>query len=166
MIAALTPSFDWNALAPIVAIAGGSVCALLFGLLPGRLGRGLALIAALLGAGISVGWSIGLWDSGTARDVIAASLVIDRAALVGFVLTGTSALAAIAFAARNPATEDAGHGETYALLLAAVLGANILLASNDLVTLFLGLELLSVPLYVLAASMWSAPPRSRLASST
>lgn len=152
MIAALTPSFDWNALAPIVAVASGSVFALLFGLLPGRLGRGLALIAALLGAGISVGWSIGLWDSGTARDVIAASLVIDRAALVGFVLTGTSALAAIAFAARNPATEDAGHGETYALLLAAVLGANILLASNDLVTLFLGLELLSVPLYVLAAS--------------
>lgn len=152
MIAALTPSFDWNALAPIVAVAGGSVFALLLGLLPGRAGRGLALIAALLGAGISIGWSIGLWDSGTARDVIAASLVIDRAALLGFILTGASALAAIAFAARNPATEDGGHGETYALLLAAVLGANILLASNDLVTLFLGLELLSVPLYVLAAS--------------
>lgn len=152
MIAALTPTFDWNAFAPILAIAGASVFSLILGLLPGRTGRALALLVALLGTAISIGWSIGLWDSGTAREVVADSLVVDRAALVGFIVTGLAALAAIAFAARAEGTEDAGHSETYALLLASVLGANILIASNDLITLFLGLELLSVPLYVLSAS--------------
>lgn len=42
-------------------------------------------------------------------------------------------------------------GEYYALLLAAALGALLMAASADLLLLFLGLETLSIPLYVLAA---------------
>ncbi len=41
--------------------------------------------------------------------------------------------------------------EYYALLLVAALGAMLLAASGDLLTIFLGLETLSIPLYVLAA---------------
>lgn len=43
------------------------------------------------------------------------------------------------------------HGEYYALLLVAALGAMLLAASADLLMIFLGLETLSIPLYVLAA---------------
>ncbi|MEX0765959.1 MAG: NADH-quinone oxidoreductase subunit N [bacterium] len=42
-------------------------------------------------------------------------------------------------------------GEYYALLLSAALGALLMAASTDLLLLFLGLETLSIPLYVLAA---------------
>ncbi len=42
-------------------------------------------------------------------------------------------------------------GEYYTLLLAAVLGAMLMAASGDLLMIFLGLETLSIPLYVLAA---------------
>jgi NADH-quinone oxidoreductase subunit N len=42
-------------------------------------------------------------------------------------------------------------GEYYALVLAAALGAMLMAASADLLLLFLGLETLSIPLYVLAA---------------
>lgn len=42
-------------------------------------------------------------------------------------------------------------GEYYALLLSAALGALLMAASADLLLLFLGLETLSIPLYVLAA---------------
>ena len=34
-----TPPFDWEALAPLVALGGGMVVALVLGLLPGRSGR-------------------------------------------------------------------------------------------------------------------------------
>lgn len=42
-------------------------------------------------------------------------------------------------------------GEYYALLLLSTVGAMLMAASRDLVLLFLGLEILSFPLYVLAA---------------
>lgn len=42
-------------------------------------------------------------------------------------------------------------GEYHALLLVVVLGAMLMAASTDLLMLFLGLETLSIPLYVLAA---------------
>ena len=46
----------------------------------------------------------------------------------------------------------AGHGEYYALLLFSVLGMAMLVSAQNLVTLFLGFELLSIPLYILCAS--------------
>ncbi|MCS7172985.1 MAG: NADH-quinone oxidoreductase subunit N [Armatimonadetes bacterium] len=46
---------------------------------------------------------------------------------------------------------DLERGEYYALVLFAALGAQLLAASRNLLLMFLALELLSVPLYVLAA---------------
>lgn len=43
-------------------------------------------------------------------------------------------------------------GEFYGLLLFSLLGAYVMLSSQDLLTLFLGLELLSIPLYFLIAT--------------
>ncbi len=43
------------------------------------------------------------------------------------------------------------RGEYYALVLSSCLGAMVMAASADLIVLFLGLETLSIPLYVLAA---------------
>ncbi len=45
----------------------------------------------------------------------------------------------------------ADHGEFYSLLLFATVGAMVMAASVNLLTIFLGLELLSIPLYVLNA---------------
>ncbi len=42
------------------------------------------------------------------------------------------------------------HGEYYALLLLATAGMVLLAAATDLITVFLGIELMSIPLYVLA----------------
>ena len=50
------------------------------------------------------------------------------------------------------AAEDAGHGEYHALLLARVAGMVVLAGAQNLVTLFIGFELLSIPLYVLCAT--------------
>src|SRR3954462_5891892 len=53
---------------------------------------------------------------------------------------------------RSLAADEAGHGEYYSLLLGSITGMVILAEAESLVTLFVGLELLSIPLYVLCAS--------------
>jgi NADH-quinone oxidoreductase subunit N len=50
--------------------------------------------------------------------------------------------------------ERIGHrGEAYLLLLASILGMNLMAASSDLIMLFLAIETTSIPLYVLAGFM-------------
>ncbi len=53
---------------------------------------------------------------------------------------------------RAMAPREAGHGEYHALLLTAVLGMMVLAGATNLVTVFIGYELLSIPLYVLCAT--------------
>ena len=53
---------------------------------------------------------------------------------------------------RAVAPREAGHGEYYALLLTVVLGMVVLAGATNLVTIFIGYELLSIPLYVLCAT--------------
>jgi NADH-quinone oxidoreductase subunit N len=50
-----------------------------------------------------------------------------------------------------------GHGEAYSLLLLSAVGAMIMACSIDLLPLFLGLELLSIPLYVLNGFLKKVP---------
>jgi NADH-quinone oxidoreductase subunit N len=52
---------------------------------------------------------------------------------------------------------DADHGEFYSLLLLAAVGAMVMASSVDALPLFLGLELLSIPLYVLNAFLRRNP---------
>jgi NADH-quinone oxidoreductase subunit N len=63
-----------------------------------------------------------------------------------------SAAAAVLLSWRGIAVREAGHGEFHCLLLTAVLGMVVLAGANDLVTLFIGYELLSIPLYVMCAT--------------
>ncbi|MDO9356526.1 MAG: NADH-quinone oxidoreductase subunit N, partial [Solirubrobacteraceae bacterium] len=147
-----TPQFDWNALGPIVALAAGMVVALIVGLFPGNGGKFLAMLTGAAGAIVAIVLSILHWNEPVATQVIADSLVIDRAALAGTIIASASALVGLSIAGRAAGTEDAGHGETSALILGSTLGMAILVSANDLVTVFLGLELLSIPLYVLCAS--------------
>ncbi len=62
-----------------------------------------------------------------------------------------SAIAAVLLSLARPAPSDAGHGEYHSLLLFSVLGMAILVSAQNLVTLFIGIELLSIPLYILCA---------------
>ncbi len=152
LAAGKAPSFEWGATAPILALAIGMVVALMAGLLPGRLGRMAAVWSAVASAVAAVIIAGGLWDEPFTTTAIGRSLIIDRGALAGTIIASLAAIAGIALAARARGTEDAGHGETASLMIASALGATILASSNDLVTVFVGLEFLSIPLYILCAS--------------
>ncbi len=53
---------------------------------------------------------------------------------------------------RSLAAREAAHGEFHALLLTSIGGMSLLASAQNTVALFVGLELLSIPLYVLCAT--------------
>ena len=83
---------------------------------------------------------------------LSGALRIDDLALALTMIFVAGAIAAVLLAWRGLAPREAGHGEFHALLLAAVSGMVILVAAQNLVAVFIGYELLSIPLYVLCAT--------------
>jgi NADH-quinone oxidoreductase subunit N len=145
------PHIDWAGLSPLVALLGGAVIVLLVGLLrssSARRGGVPALTVLVLGA--AAGLSIWRWHH-TASLVSGALRVDDLSLLLGLVAISAAA-ACVALSLRATAPSVAGEGEYHALLLSTVAGMLVLLESQNFITLFLGFELLSIPLYVLCAS--------------
>ncbi len=145
------PHIAWLAFSPILALAVGALVVLLVGLLPGRVWRERVVpVLALVAMGASAGLAISRLHH--PQSIISGALRLDDLALILDLIFVTSGAATVILSWRSRAAVSAGHGEYYALLLFSMMGMAVLVASRDLVTLFLGLELLSIPLYVLCAS--------------
>jgi NADH-quinone oxidoreductase subunit N len=145
------PAIDWEALSPLVALAGGACLVLLVGLLRSRFARRhLTAFLALVTLGTTAG--LGIWQWGVNTEVIERALAIDDLTLALTMVFVVGGMAAVLLAWRSRAAEEAGEGEFYALLLSSILGMVVLVAAQNLIALFLGFELLSIPLYVLCAT--------------
>jgi NADH-quinone oxidoreductase subunit N len=107
-------------------------------------------LLTLITLGVTLGFEIAHFHH--QASIISGALRIDDLALVLDMVFVVAAIAATILSARHPAAADAGHGEYHSLLLFSVLGMVILVSAQNLVTLFLGFELLSIPLYVLCAT--------------
>jgi len=170
------PHIDWAHLSPVLVVLGAAaISVLLEAFVPARRRRTVQLsfsVAALAGAIVAVAalWS-GVKSSGGVR-VLGGSLVVDGPTLV---LQGTIALLALVslliIADRTSTGEDAfapsaasvpgseyeelarrqgvQQSEVYPLVLFATGGMLIFPATGDLLTLFVALEVLSLPLYLL-----------------
>src|SRR4029077_2246787 len=75
----------------------------------------------------------------------------DLSLLLNYTLAAGGA-SAVLLAWRSRAAHESSHGEFYALLLTSVGGMSLLAAAQNTVALFVGFELLSIPLYVLCAT--------------
>jgi len=110
------------------------------------------VIAALL---TIAGIAISLYALGTAYGIaprrVTALLIIDRYSIfyTGLVLAASLAVALLSYGYLKKHSGD--HEEFYLLLLMAVLGAAVVIASSHFASFFLGLEILSVSLYALIA---------------
>src|SRR6185437_15907164 len=78
--------------------------------------------------------------------------VIDNLSLALTFIFLAGGIATVFLGWRSVAAAEAGEGEFFALLLTSILGMVVLVAANDLVVLFIGFELLSIPLYVMCAT--------------
>jgi NADH-quinone oxidoreductase subunit N len=149
--AAKGPHIDWAGLSPLVALLGAATLVLMVGLLRPRVVRE-AIVPLLALAGFCAAIGLGVWQHGEHKDLIAGALRLDDLTIVLSFVFCTGGAAAVLLSWRALAPREAAHGEYFALLLTATAGMWILVAAQNLVTLFLGLELLSVPLYVLCAT--------------
>jgi NADH-quinone oxidoreductase subunit N len=157
-----TPHMDWAGLSPYLVLLGGSAVVLLATLfVPASARRPLAAsVAALSFAGAFAAAVVLFVLDDAPRGLVADALLRDRLADFAMLLLTGAGFAAVGVSYRNlagieePAADARGHdrvGELYALLLAAVAGMASLVAANNLMTFFLGLELFSICLYILSA---------------
>ena len=145
------PSIDWAGLSPLLALLGGATLVLMLGLVRARVARELLVpLLALVSFGAAIG--LGIWQLGERSNLIAGAMRLDELTIVLTFVICAGGFAAVLLAWRGVAVREASHGEFYALLLTSAGGMFVLVAAQNLVALFLGLELLSIPLYVLCAT--------------
>jgi NADH-quinone oxidoreductase subunit N len=145
------PHIDWTGLAPFVALTAGALIVLLAGLFRGGVMRERVVpLLTIVALGTAIAFEIAHFHHHAS--IVAGALVIDELAMVLDLIFAVAALTVVVLSFRIPAPRTSGHGEYHSLLLFSVLGMTILVSSQNLVTLFVGFELLSIPLYVLCAS--------------
>jgi NADH-quinone oxidoreductase subunit N len=147
------------ALSPLLVVGLGALLLMLVEAFSSRQG-GLALGAAVvLFAGAAFAgavWMFGIENLPEAT-TLAPWLLLDRFSLFfDMVLCLGGGLAAL-LAGGYLAEHRIERGEFYALLLFATLGGMILAASGDALTLFLGLETMSIGAYALTAFRRASP---------
>ncbi len=145
------PDIDFAAISPLIALAAGAVIVLLAGLMRSRFVRTSGVPAmTIVALGIAIGLSVWQFDANVL--VIEGSMSVDALTTTLTILFCTGGIVATLLALRSDAVDDAGHGEFHALLLSSILGMVVLAGAEDLIALFIGFELLSIPLYVLCAA--------------
>ena len=147
------PEIGYKLLSPVIALVGGCVVVMMVGLLRSPFVR-QTLVPALtaLSILIAVGLTIWIWDPGDTNPIIEGALAMDTLTLGLSMLFYVAGLVAILLSLRADATRVAGQGEYYSLLLGSITGMVVLAGAENLITLFIGIELLSIPLYVLCAT--------------
>ncbi len=145
------PHIDWAALSPLVALLGGATLVLMFGLLGSRAVRA-QLVPTLTIAALCAALGLTIWQWHTDKSIVDGALRIDPLSLTLDLVLLAGGICTVLLAWRSRAVREAAHGEFHALLLTSVAGMSLLAAAQNTVALFVGLELLSIPLYVLCAT--------------
>ncbi len=151
----VAPSIDWWALTPQMILIGAALVIMLVTSLspvqiPGWVST-LITVSAAVAAGVVSWW---LWndvlDEG-ASSTVAGAFGVDGFALFFTILTMIAVVATALVGDAYVEREGMAAPEFHALLLTTATGAIVMAAANDLIVLFIGLESLSIGLYVLAA---------------
>jgi NADH-quinone oxidoreductase subunit N len=152
------PAADWLHIAPELVVVGTALSVLLLDLvLPSARRIWLALVAlvGVIGASVIVGYLLAIGVSGDAFfHMVTADQTALFAAVVVLLAAGLAVLLSPGYIERQGITHQ---GEYYALLLLATVGMMLMASATNLMTIFVGLELLSLCLYILAAFIANRP---------
>lgn len=150
MIPTLSSS-DIAALSPLLILLGGALVILLIESFAVELSKKMSFYLALIT--IIVAGFAAVYSPTSQNHLLTAWLRFDRLSLLFtlfFLAIGfASTLLASSFFQRF----DATHGEYYFLLLSSIFGLILIGASADFLTLFIGLETLSISLYIMCGYM-------------
>ncbi len=149
------PSIHYLALAPVLILFGASLAlvlatALVRGKVAGALATAVTVLASIAAFVVTfIQWSY--VDHHGASTTVAHAIVLDGFSIVATAVIVLS-LALAALVAHDWARRHHVSGAEYHILaLATAAGAVLMTQANDLIVIFLGLEILSIGLYVLVA---------------
>lgn len=141
---------DYLALAPELIVAATLVAVLALDLILPRVKKYWAATAAVAGTALALVPLAFLAVDGETRSMFDGSYVVDEFALVLKGLFLVAAYIVFLMSVNYIESERYYQGEYYFLLLASVLGSLVLASGRDLIVLFIGIELVTGPLYLLA----------------
>ncbi|UCD84964.1 MAG: NADH-quinone oxidoreductase subunit N [Deltaproteobacteria bacterium] len=142
------PSINLIAVAPLIVLVIFAFLALLSDLFVLRGKTALGGHLSLLGVIAASLFSFILW--GIEDLTFQRMIILDRFSIFFNLLFLLSAALTILISYNYLKDQEMDYGEYYVLLLIATLGMMIMSAGTDLITIFLGLELMSISFYILA----------------
>jgi NADH-quinone oxidoreductase subunit N len=142
------PDIDYAALSPVLALTAGLCVVLLTAVFKPlqRTAPALTLIVLAATAGLLI------WHWNDPQTLVAGALRLDDLAISISLIAILTAAFAVFLSIREPAAAQVGSGEYHALLLGSVLGMVLIAQATNLVTFFVAIETLSIPLYILCAA--------------
>ncbi|HJR19722.1 MAG TPA: NADH-quinone oxidoreductase subunit NuoN, partial [Actinomycetota bacterium] len=143
-----TPQIAWRALGPELALVGGGVLTLLIDAFRPHVRRTVLAFFTLASVGLAGWFTFDLKDMRAV--VMQGTLAVDGVALFGKLILLATCAMAVLISYHYLSHRRIHRGEYYPLILFATAGMTLLAAANDLLLVFLALELLSLCLYVLA----------------
>jgi NADH-quinone oxidoreductase subunit N len=143
-----TPA-DYSTIWPLIFLSAWACVLLLVDLFISKERKGITALLSALGLAITLGLTLAQIGEGLTgfNDMV----VIDGFAVFVNALLLVSGLLGVALAYGYVKRMGLERGEYYILLLFSVTGMMLMAQAADLIVVFLALELLSIPLYVLAA---------------
>ncbi|MGA0878599.1 MAG: NADH-quinone oxidoreductase subunit N, partial [Ilumatobacteraceae bacterium] len=147
-----SPVIDYHALAPEIVLAGGICLVILVDLFTSESRKWLTSTLTgfvLLGALIPV-LTLAVADE-SVRSMFDGRYVVDEFALTLKALFLIAGYVVVLLSQNYVEEGDYYQGEYYALFLTSVTGMVMMASSRDLVSIFVALEMLSIPAYMLAA---------------
>jgi len=146
----LRPEVDFHAFAPEMILVGAIVVVLLADLFTPESSRGIVPSIAGIGLLAATVPVLTLALDGVDRAMFGGAYAVDNFSLVLKALFLLAGYVVVLLSTNYIAEGDYAEGEYYVLLLSSVLGMTVMASSRDLVSIFVALELLSIPAYMLA----------------
>jgi NADH-quinone oxidoreductase subunit N len=143
------PEIDWSVIAPTMIVAITGVFALIIEMVRPKSNNNMIVGVSLIGllvAAVSIIAQFGYPDASTLGDMV----LRDRFSLAFQLLLLVSGFIAILFSEGYLRSKRIPFGEFYPLLLWSIVGAMVMATTKNLLMIFLGLEVLSIALYVMA----------------
>ncbi|MFQ3610166.1 MAG: NADH-quinone oxidoreductase subunit N [Fimbriimonadales bacterium] len=148
MEAFVVPEIEWSALLPFIAIVATALVVLVAEMFLPRDRHAPLIALGLVGIGIAGYFQVANWEVNLTT--FAGALRADSlGAILNLAILGATALTLL-LSDDYLRARQIRYGEFYPLLLFATSGAMLMVSSTNLMVIFLGLEVMSLALYVMA----------------
>ncbi len=146
----MTFEIDYLAIGPEIAVALTVMAVLTLDLLLPKSQKYWTGVVAVVGLMVAALPLLQLVADGTTRTMLDGSWVVDDFALVVKALFLVSGYLVLLMSVAYIESDRYYEGEYYFLLLSSILGSLVMASARDFITLFIGLELVTAPLFLLA----------------